>query len=202
MLNMSGPAGILGKIRKSALLTHETKKSALMKFMLVAVLIAAYFLWMSSEYGLEQGFMITLLTWSFFVFCTPVADAGFLLDFPLRLITGIRMLHSEMAVWVLATIINIYTLSFDPQAYDATFILRIFKQILQNPVPYWAIILLAAGGTFLSVYFGDEVMDVMSHDDRKKHLAHKGKHLTIIVVFVVLTIILYGVLLEDLGLSF
>ena len=199
---MSGLDGILEKIRKSALLSHETKKSALSKFLLVALVILAYFLWMSNEYGLGEGFMITLLTWSFFVFCTPIADAGFLLDFPMRLILGVRMMHSEIAVWVIAFIINIYTLTFDPGAYDSTFLLHIFRQILLNPFPYWAIILLAAAGTFLSVYFGDEVMDVMRHHERKKHIAHKGKQFMVIVVFVVLTIILYGMLLQDLGLSF
>jgi AcrR family transcriptional regulator len=199
---MSALADILGRIRKSALLTHETKKSALLKFLLAALIVFAYFAWMAGEYGPGQGLLITLLTWSFFVFCTPVADAGFLLDFPLRILTGIRMLYSEVGVWVLAAIINIYALSFDPQAYDMTFILQIFRQILLNPVPYWAIIVLAAAGTFLSVYFGDEVMDVMHHHERKKQLAHQGKHLTLLVVFVVLTIILYGILLQDLGLSF
>lgn len=199
---MSWLAGILEKVRKTALLSHETKKSALAKFLLVAIVIAAYFLWMSNEYGPGEGFVITLLTWSFFVFCTPVADAGFLIDFPLRLITGVRMLYSEVAVWILAIIINLYTLSFDPGAYEASVILHVFKVILLNPVPYWAIILLAGAGTFLSVYFGDEVMDVMHHHERKKHMAHKGKHFTIIIVFVVLTMVLYAMLLRDLGLSF
>lgn len=192
--------GLVEKLRNSV--SHETKKSALLKFLLVALVVAAYFLWMSNEYGPEQGLMITLLTWSFFVFCTPVADAGFILDFPLRLISGVRMLHSEMAVWVIALAINTYALAFSPQIYESTVILRIFREILLNPIPYWAIIILAAVGTFLSVHFGDELMDVMHHHERKKHLAHKGKHFALIIVFVLLSMVLYGVLLQDLGLSF
>ena len=194
--------GILGKIRESALVRHETKRSTLVKFLLIAAIITGYFIWMSSEYGLDQGFFITLLTWSFFVFCTPIADAGFLLDFPMRVIGGIRMLYSEAAVWVIAAIINIYSLAFNSQVYDTTFILSIFRNILLNPIPYWAIILLSASGTFLSVYFGDELLDVMKHHERKKHIQHKGKHFMVMVIFVIVAIMIYGILLQDLGLQF
>ena len=45
-----------------------------------------YFVYLVYEYGIEDGGMVTLLTWSFFVLCTPVADAGFLLDFPIPFI--------------------------------------------------------------------------------------------------------------------
>lgn len=193
---------LLEKLRNSVYFRHETKRSTLVKFLVIASILLGYFLWMSAEYGLDQGFMITILTWSFFVFCTPIADAGFLLDFPMRMVAGIRMLYSEVAVWIIAAAINIYSLSFSPQAYDANFLLTLFREILLNPFPYWAIIMLSAAGTFISVYFGDELIDVVKHEDRKKHLVHKGKHLMLMVVFVVVAIILYGILLQDLGLQF
>ena len=199
---MSRLGHLLERIKRSAHLTHETKRSTVIKFVLVLLVISAYFLWMSMEYGPGQGLMITLLTWSFFVFCTPIADAGFLLDFPLRVLAGIKMLYSEAAVWVIAAFINIYVLSFDPQVYGTNFLLTLFRQILLNPVPYWAIIVVSAAGTFLSVYFGDELMDVVAHRDRKKHLAHHGKHLLLMVAFVIIAIALYGILLQDLGLHF
>ncbi len=70
--------------------------------------------------------MAVALTWSFFVLCTPVADAGILLDFPLRLLFGIRMIVSELAVWALAIVLNLATLMLAPEYYQTTFLTRIF----------------------------------------------------------------------------
>ncbi len=61
------------------------KKHVLYKFLLLSVLLVSYFVYLSYEYNLLTGGIAVALTWSFFVLCTPIADAGFLLDFPLRL---------------------------------------------------------------------------------------------------------------------
>ncbi len=67
------------------------------KFLLLCLLLVSYFLYLSFQYDLMTGGIASALTWTFFVLCTPIADAGFLLDFPLRLIFGIRMLISELS---------------------------------------------------------------------------------------------------------
>ncbi len=56
----------------------------------------------------------------FFVFCTPIADAGVLFDFPFRLITGIKMIFSEIGVWLIALVINFFIFFKNPHIYDKT----------------------------------------------------------------------------------
>lgn len=81
------------KIKEKFNLKHETKKHTLRKFILVFLVLITYFLITSLKIGFREGISITLLTWSFFVLSTPIADAGFLLDFPIRLITKLRMVY-------------------------------------------------------------------------------------------------------------
>jgi hypothetical protein len=68
------------------------KKQVLYKFLLLCILLVSYFSYLSFQYDVMTGGIASALTWIFFVLCTPIADAGILLDFPLRLIFGIRML--------------------------------------------------------------------------------------------------------------
>lgn len=70
----------------------------LIKFCLLTLLLISYFGYLTYEYDLMTGGIAALITWSFFVLCTPIADAGFLLDFPMRLLFGIRMVVSEIVV--------------------------------------------------------------------------------------------------------
>jgi len=188
--------------RKSEYCLHETKKSVLSRFLIILLILAIYFIFVSIRYGLNNGFMVTLLTWSFFVFCTPIADAGFLLDFPIRLITKIRMVFSEIFVWAIALIINIYALTFRKEIYQKTILLKIFKHILLNPFPFYSIIFLSALGTFLSIYFGDELIDVAKHKERKKYIKHKNKYKLIVVLFIIAVVIFfYEHLIKELGIK-
>ena len=190
-------------LKKSEYFLHETKKNVLTRFFLVVLIVVLYFVFVSLKYGIQQGFLVTILTWSAFVFCTPIADAGFLLDFPMRLITGLRMIYSEMIVWSVAILLNLGSLFLYPQIYAKTFLLRLLKTILLNPIPYWAIILLSLLGTFLSVYFGDELIDVVKHKQRKKYKKHKSKYFLILFLFIfVLIILVYFFLLKQMGISF
>ncbi len=199
---MSIPDRIKCCIKKSEYCTHETKKRVLIKFILIIAILISYFTFVSLRYGLNDGLMITILTWSFFVFCTPIADAGFLLDFPIRLITKIRMIYSEIVVWIIAASINIYSLLFNPIVYEKIEILRLFKYILLHPFPFWAIIIISATGTFLSIYFGDELIDVVKHKHRKKYKKHKNKYVLILILFIIVVIImLYSYLLRRLGVN-
>ncbi|PCJ35679.1 MAG: hypothetical protein COA93_02785 [Alphaproteobacteria bacterium] len=147
----------------------ETHREVVYKFLLLLGLLTLYFCYLSYEYGLLTGGIVAALTWSFFVLCTPVADAGFLLDFPIRLIFGVRMLYSEILVWTMAISLNGFALIYSAESYDKTILTTLLKKIIMTPYPYWSIIILSGLGTFLSIYFGDEMLDVFRHRDRVKY---------------------------------
>ncbi|HIP74206.1 MAG TPA: hypothetical protein EYH14_00960 [Euryarchaeota archaeon] len=179
---------------------HETKREVLLRFLVVLAIFLAYFAYVAHRFGVGHGIWITLLTWSFFVLCTPIADAGFLLDFPIRVVTGIRMVKSEAIVWLIAIAINVFTLLTNPGLYEKTIILSVFYHILTNPVPYWLIILLSFAGTFLSIYFGDELLDVVYHHERAKYLLHRDKYkLIAFVIIFFLTLVIYKYFLDEFG---
>lgn len=153
----------------AALRAFTRQHKGLARFLLLLGVLAGYFLFLWWKYDLITGGIVAGLTWSFFVLCTPIADAGFLLDFPVRLISGIRMIHSEMGVWAVAFFLNLSALHYAPDAYDKTGLTHLFHKILTTPWPYWSIIALCAAGTFLSVRIGDAVMNKV---DGK----HNGDH--------------------------
>jgi hypothetical protein len=177
------------------------RKQVLIKFLVLLVLLAGYFTYLSFEYGLRTGGIASLLSWSFFVLCTPIADAGFLLDFPLRLLFGIRMVVSELVVWAVAISINVLTFLFAAHAYETTLLTRLLHQIILTPYPYWGVVILSAIGTFLSIRFGDELMDVIHHKHRAFFLSHHFKHELILFVFFILVIFGYYDLVSSLGID-
>jgi hypothetical protein len=185
---------------KVAMLKSPHKQVAL-KFGLLICVLLGYFGYLSYEYGFATGGIVTVLTWSFFVLCTPVADAGFILDFPLRLLFGIRMVVSEIAVWVVAFAINAIVLIVSPASYSTTAITDVFHTILVTPYPYWAIIILSGLGTFLSVHFGDELMSVLHHRDRSYFHSHHFKHELILIAFFIIALIGYSQLITSVGLG-
>ncbi|MFC7049243.1 hypothetical protein [Emcibacter nanhaiensis] len=177
------------------------QKQALIKFLLLLVILVVYVAYLSYEYGLMTGGLAAILTWSFFVLCTPIADAGFLLDFPLRLLFGIRMIHSELTVWTIAVSLNTYSLLFRPGNYDTTILTRLLHHILTHPWPYWSVILLSCAGTFLSIRFGDELMDVIHHRDRAFFHSNAFKHELILIAFFGMVVFSYYELIASLGLD-
>ncbi|WP_373086098.1 hypothetical protein [Sneathiella sp.] len=179
----------------------KPSKQILIKFLLLLVLLGGYFAYLTYEFDLLTGGVSSLLTWSFFVLCTPVADAGFLLDFPLRLLFGIRMVFSELVVWAIAITANALALKYGAVYYDTTLITQILHQILINPYPYWGVIFLSAIGTFLSIRFGDELMDVLHHHDRAFFHSHKFKHELLLAGFFLVAIFAYYELIKSLELS-
>jgi len=60
---------------------------------------------------------------------------------------------------------------------------------------------LSALGTFLSVRFGDELMDVVHHRDRNFFHSHQFKHELILVAFFILVLFGYYRLIESLGIE-
>lgn len=173
-----------------AIITNSPKHQVAYKFVLLCFLLIGYFAYLSYTYDILTGGIASLITWSFFVLCTPIADAGFLLDFPLRLIFGIRMILSEIAVWAIAILINIVSILYFPEYYNTTYLTKLMYAILTTPYPYWAVILLSGIGTFLSIRFGDELMDVVHHRDREFFHKHNFKHEIILLLFFLL--VLFG----------
>ncbi len=184
------------------LFSHRTKYQVLLKFLGLLAIFVGYFVYLSLKFDFSTGVLVSLLTWSFFVLATPVADAGFLLDFPIRLVLGVRMFVSEIFVWVVAIAINIVGLTFYETEYDKTFLTSLLKKILANPYPYWVIIILSGFGTFLSIKFGDELLDVATHKERIFHHKHTFKSQILIFVGVICLIFFaYYHLLDQLGVS-
>ncbi len=73
--------------------------------------------------------------------------------------------------------------------------------ILTQPYPYWSVILLSGAGTFLSIRFADELMDVVHHKDRFFFHRHAFKHEIILVVFFVVVLFGYYNLIASLGIE-
>jgi len=178
---------------------HETHRESLLKFLALIGILIGYYAYMSWKYDASTGLSVLLLTWSFFVLCTPVADGGFILAFPIRLLFGIRMSFTQIALWFVAVSINVVMLIAAPDTYDLTFLTRLLQHILTVPYPYWSILVLSAAGTLLSIFFGDEMMDVTSHKDRVQHHRHGLKYRTLLVAGLgVLTVVAYYYLLGSL----
>jgi len=183
--------------------SYETRKILRNKFLVVLSILILYLLFASWRFGLKDGFLVMLLTWSFFVLATPIPDGGIILDLPLRYFIGIKMVTSEIFVWIFAILLNIINLTLNKEIYEKTFLLTIFKDIITTPVPYMIIIILSCVGTFFSLYFGDELYDVLRHKHRHKHKKHHIKLKLIMILSVVIFIIfMYELLLKHLGINF
>lgn len=181
-------------------LRHQTHRETFLKFFALVCILIGYFAYMSWQYDTATGFAVALLSWSFFVLCTPIADGGFILAFPLRLLFGIRMSITQVILWFVAVFINVFMLASASEAYDLTFLTKLLKHVLTTPYPYWSILILSAAGTLLSIYFGDEMMDVTSHKDRVLHHRHGLKYRSLLVLGLgILTVFSYYHLLETLN---
>jgi len=170
------------------------------KFVTIAGIILVYFFFVSRSHGVKEGFWISILTWSFFVLGTPFPDAGILIDFPMRLISGIKMIYSEIVVTFVAIAITAFTFFKIPAIYGETGLLSLFNQILSKPFPYWAIIILSSIGTFSLIYLADNLID--STKKKRKHLSFLVDHKTeIFVILSAIIVVIYYLLLAKLGIS-
>lgn len=174
----------------------NSHKTPWLRFVFLCFLFIGYFAYLSIQYDIITGGITSLLTWSFFVLCTPVADAGFLLDFPIRLLFGWRMAFSELFVWSIALSTSIISLNYFPVYYQTTPLTQLFHTILITPYPYWGIIILSTIGTFLSVMFGDEILDVFSKKDKLTYLKqHKHKLILLVLVYGIVIFVYYQLLI-------
>ncbi len=182
---------------------HQTHFESITKFIFLFGLLISYFTYLTYKHDFSKGGIAVALTWSFFVLCTPIADAGFLIDFPLRLLFGFRMVVVEIFVWILAIGITVVTLLISPHHFEMTLITRVFYKILCNPYPYWSIIILCCIGTFSSIYFGDEMIDVIGHHERIKHHKHGFKYKAIALLGLTLLVVsIYYQIISDLGIIY
>jgi hypothetical protein len=189
---------VMSKISAS----HPTHRETILKFATLLAILVGYFIWMSIKYDASTGFGLALLSWSFFVLCTPIADGGFIIAFPVRLLFGVKMALTQIIIWFVAVAINVVMLWKFRSAYELTFLTSLLEKILTVPYPYWSILIISAAGTLLSIYFGDEMMDVTSHKQRQKHHAHGMKLRIIVTVGLgVLVVIAYYHLLSGLGVA-
>ncbi|WP_269620038.1 hypothetical protein [Zhongshania sp. BJYM1] len=177
------------------------KHQVIIKFLILCSILISYFAYLTYQYDLLTGGVAALITWSFFVLCTPVADAGFLLDFPLRLLFGIRMVVSEVVVWAIAISVNTLALLYFRDFYQTTMLTRLMEAILTTPFPYWFVIILSGIGTFLSIRFGDELMDVLHHRDREYFHSNHFKYELVLVVFFIFVLFGYYELIASLGIN-
>jgi len=183
-------------------LGHATHRESLGKFILLLAVVGSYFGYLSWKFDAATGGAIAALSWAFFVLCTPIADAGFLLDFPIRLLFKVRMVFTEIAVWVLAFSISAWGVFYAPDLFGKTIITSLFYQILTTPYPFWGLIVLCAFGTFLSIHFGDEMLDVFAHRDRHRFHEH-GAWLRLVgfLAVIIIVVIAYHHLVSQLGLT-
>ncbi|WP_371228206.1 hypothetical protein [Roseovarius sp. 2305UL8-3] len=181
-------------------LQHRTHQESLWRFLILVGLLIAYFAYMSWKFDAATGAWLAVLSWSFFVLCTPVADGGFIVAFPVRLLFGTRMIWTQVVVWGVAIVINVVAIIVAPTAYDDSALTRLLHAILTQPWPFWSILALSAIGTGLSIWFGDEMMDVTGHHERVKHHKH-GFVFKVVAVAALgtLTILAYYQLLSELG---
>lgn len=168
----------------------------ILKFCIVLGIFSCYLIASVLKFGLSNGVLVALLSWSFFVFCTPIADAGFLLDFPIRLLTGFRMLYTELMVWCFALVLNVISLLFWQSTYNQTPLLHLFKQIITTPWPLGLVIALSAAGTYLSVWLGDDAFDIAAATDKKYRLRQERFKLLYSLGAFVATFVLYVLLLR------
>ncbi|MDD3085459.1 MAG: hypothetical protein PHU32_06265 [Candidatus ainarchaeum sp.] len=183
------------------IIRQKTNKPILFKFITVFLLFLAYFFFISWRYGMSDGFLVTFLTWSVFVLCTPIAEAGLLLDLPLRLLFKIRMVFSEILVWIIAITLNIFVLIFNSDIYGKTDLLVLFKHILINPIPFWFLIVISGIGTFVSIMFGDDLLDAASHSKQKTPQERK-KGMVVMFFLLLAAIVFYYYLIKQMGISF
>ena len=177
------------------------KHQVFFKFTALLLILVGYFAYLTYQYDFLTGGVAALITWSFFVLCTPVADAGFLLDFPIRVLFGVRMVLSEIFVWAVAISYDAVALLYIRDYYQTTLLTRLTESIITTPFPYWFIVLLSAIGTFRSIRFGDELMDVIHHKDRDFFYSNHFKHEIVLFVFFLFVLFSYYELIASLGIS-
>ena len=182
-------------------MSAETKKHSAARFTLLTSILVIYILYAVHKYGTSNGLLITALSWSFFIFCTPIADAGFIVAFPTRLLFNIRMIYTQIATYFIAILFIALAFIKGTNIFSKTILLKLFYAIISTPA-YWLILILSFIGTMLSIYFGDELLDVTKFSQTKKYQKHASKyHLLATATVILFTIIIYDFLIKSMGIN-
>lgn len=87
-------------------------------------------------------------------------------------------------------------------SYDDTPVLtRLLHAILTTAYPYWSVVVLSEAGTFLSIRFADEFMDVVHQRDRHFFNRRGYKQELLIFAVFILVFFAYDELIPSLGLE-
>ena len=185
------------------LMVAKTKKrSGLRKFLILTAILLGYEVFVILKFGLKDGLLATALTWAFFVTCTPIADAGFIVDFPIRLVTGFKMFYSEIIVWVIAGLIIAGSFIFKNDIFEKLALFKLFKTILIHPWPLWSVIVVSCVGTFMSLHIGDQIYTIVEeHKHRKKIRKLRYQRLALELLLFGFVVGMYFVLLHLTGIK-
>jgi hypothetical protein len=185
---MDGKGGV-ERIRNA--FQNASKTSGFNKFVSVLIIVILYAAYVMHKYGLSNGVEITLLTWCFFVFGTPVADAGGLVAFPVRVFTNNPMYNTQLWVYLVATVITGYYAVFHKDKFAFTVVGRILYKMVTQPLSlYGVIIVVSLVGTLISAYLEDSVYSYLVYRENK----NKGGIALDVAVFVAMWAIYIAVI--------
>lgn len=151
----------------------------LVSFVTAVSITLAYAIAAIFYYGFVDGLSVTAITWCFFIFATPVANASILLDLPLRLVTQLPMVHIQIYVYLFALFLVFYHIFAKSHLFDLHPHHRILYQMFTRPFSdYGLLLVVCAIGTVATLQIGDGFMDYIM---AKKKMTRKEKHLFLIV---------------------
>jgi hypothetical protein len=116
-----------------AFMNAETKKHSALRFVLLLIILIGYIIYAIHKYGTSNGLLVTALSWSFFIFCTPIADAGFLVAFPTRILLKVRMIYTQIIAYFVATLFVAFAFMRDKSIFSKTILLKLFYAIMITP---------------------------------------------------------------------
>lgn len=132
------------------------------RFICVSIILIIYFLYVCWKYGITQGIGVTLITWSFFIFGTPLADADAIVDFPIRVFTDIPMHITEIYLFIIAALISLWYYIYNRVIFQYTFLTKIVYKMITNPFSlYGFIVVLSLIGSVISAFFENAIYDLI-----------------------------------------
>ena len=123
------------------------RRQVLVKFLLLLVILLGYFGYLAYEYDVATGGIAALLSWSFFVLCTPVADAGFF-----RIFTGISELGLAALLLVFAIGKNRIVGNMAFSMLLMVMLTALGLEFFARPKPVPMLVVIAFVLAFLSIY--------------------------------------------------
>ena len=97
-------------------------QSGWVKFGIVSGVIGLYLLYVIWKHGIKHGIILTFLIWSFFVYCTPIADAGILVSLPIKFVLNVKMQITQLFVYLVAGIIIFLSYFFEKDVFHFTYL--------------------------------------------------------------------------------